>query len=205
LALDLGDLGLPTDVDAGVFHPGSEYLLDGRVESSEDSVTADEEVGLGSEGVEDAGELDGNVTGSDHNDPLRLVFELKETIRADTEACSGDFLIRGNGWMAAYGDADVIGLDSAGPLAGFRDLDLGGGKDGCVTSQEVDTLPVPITLVDAAEFLNVSVALKFKSCPVKLLVVYAFELVSGRLMKLVCEICGMPHQLLWDTTWKEQR
>ena len=190
--------------DAGVLHPGSEDLLDGRVESAEDSITTDEEVGLGSEGVEDTGELDGNVTGSYHNDPLGLVFEFKETIRVDTEACSGDFLIRGDYWMAADGDTDVIGLDSVGPLTGFRDLDLRRGKDGSVTVQEVDTLPVPISLVDAAEFLNVSVALRLEGCPVELWVVYAFELVSGRLMKLVGEICGVPHQLLWDTSWKGQ-
>jgi len=49
--------------------------LDGRVKGSKDGVTTDEEVSLGSEGVEDTGEFDGDITSTDDNDSFRLVFE----------------------------------------------------------------------------------------------------------------------------------
>ena len=68
------------DVDAGVLHPRSEDLLDRGVESSEDGFATNEEVGLGSEGVEDTGEFDGDVTSTYDDDSFRLVLEFEETI-----------------------------------------------------------------------------------------------------------------------------
>jgi len=183
-----------------VLHPRSEDLLDGRVESSEDGVTTDEEIGLGSEGVEDTGELYGDVTSADDDDSFRLVFELEEAIGGNTETSSGDFLVRGNGRMATDGDANVICRDGVGFLAGLRDLELGRGKDGSVTVEEVDTLLAPVALVDAAESLDVSVALKLEGGPVELGVVETLKLVSGGMTELVGEIGGMPHQLFWDTS-----
>ena len=61
LTLDPCDLCLPVEFDAGVLHPRSESFLNGRVESSEDSVTMDEEMGLGSKAIEDTGKFDGNI------------------------------------------------------------------------------------------------------------------------------------------------
>ena len=183
-----------------MLHPGGEDFLDGRVESSEDGFAADEEVGLGSEGVEDAGEFDGDVTSTDDDDSLRLFFELEEAIRGDAEAGSGNLLVRGDGGVTADGDANVVGIDGIGFLTRLRDLDLIGGKDGSVTVEEVDTLPVPVGLVDTAEFLDIRVALRFEGGPVELWPVEALELVSGGVTKLVGEIGGVPHQLLWDTS-----
>ena len=200
LTLDLGDLCPSMEFDAGVLHPGSEGFLDGRVESAEDGVTADEEVGLGPEGVEDAGEFDGDVTSTDDDDPFRLVFEGEETIRGDTEASSRNFFLRGDGRVTTNGDADVVRLDGVGFLTGLCDLDLGGGQDGSVTVEEVDPLPVPIALVDATESLDVSVALRLEGGPVELWLVDTLELVSGGMTKLVSEIGGMPHQLLGNAS-----
>ena len=127
LTFDLGDVCLSVEVYTGMLHPGGKDFLDGRVESSEDGVTTDEEVGLGSEGVEDTGKFYGDVTSTDDDDSFRLVFEGEETIRSDAEASSGNFLVRGDGRVAADGDADVIGLDGVGFLTRLRDLDLSGG------------------------------------------------------------------------------
>jgi len=91
--LDLCDLCLSVEFDAGVLHPRSEDFLDGRVKSPEDGVTTNEEMGLGSEGVEDTGEFDGDITGTHDDDSLRLVFEVEEAIRGDTKASSGNFLV----------------------------------------------------------------------------------------------------------------
>ena len=68
------------DVDAGVLHPGSENLLNGGVESSEDGLATNEEVSFGSEGVEDTGEFDSDVTSTYDDDSFRLVLEFEETI-----------------------------------------------------------------------------------------------------------------------------
>jgi len=133
LTLDLGDLCLSVEFDAGVLHPRSEHFLDGRVKSPEDGVTTDEKMGLGSEGVEDTGEFDGDITGTDDDDSFRLVFEVEETIRGNTEAGPGDFLLGGDGRVTADGDANVVGFDGVGFLTWLRDLDLGGRQNGSVT------------------------------------------------------------------------
>lgn len=199
-ALDLCDVGLSVEFYAGVFHPRSEDLLNGGVESSEDGVTADEEMGLGSKSVEDASEFDGDVTSADDDDSFRLVFEVKETIRGDTETSSGDLLVRGDDRMTADGNANLVGFDGVGFLTRLRDLDLGGRKDGSRAVEEVDALPVPVCLVDTAESLDVSVALKLECGPIELWLAETLEFVSGSMTKLVSEISGMPHQLLWDTS-----
>jgi len=142
--LNLGDLGLSAEFDAGVFHPRSEDFLDGGVESSEDSVTTDEEMGLGSKGVEDTSQFDGDVTSTDDDDTFRLFFEFEETIGGDTKTSSGDFLVRGDGRVTTDGEANLVGLDGVGFLTRLRDPDFGGGKDGSVAVEEVDTLPVPV-------------------------------------------------------------
>jgi len=199
-ALDLCDVGLSVEFYAGVLHPRSEDILNGGVESSEDGVTADEEMGLGSKSVEDTSEFDGNVTSADDDDSFRLVFEVKETIRGDTETSSGDVLVRGDDRMTADGNTNFVGFDGVWFLTRLRDADLGGRKDGSGAVEEVDTLPVPVCLVDTTESLDVSVALKLEGGPVELWLAETLEFVSGGMTKLVSEISGMPHQLFWDTS-----
>jgi hypothetical protein len=202
LTLDLGDLGLSVEFDAGMLHPRGEDFLNGGVESPEDGITTNEEAGLGSEGVEDTSQFDGDVTSTDDDDSFRLVFEFEETIGSDTETSSGNFLVRGGGRVTTDGDANLVGLDGVGFLTRLGDLDLGGGKDGSVAVEEVDTLPVPVCLVDTTESLDVSVALKFESSPVELWLVDTLELVTRGVTKFVGEISGMPHQFLGNTSWK---
>lgn len=198
--LDLGDLCLSVEFDASVLHPRSEDFLDSRVKSPEDGVTTDEEMSLCSECVEDTGEFYGDIAGTDDDDSFRLVFEVEETIRSDTEASSGNFLVRGDGGVTADGDANVVSLDGVGFLARLRDLDLGRGKDGSMTVEEVDTLFTPVGLIDTTKSLDVSVALGLEGGPVKLWLVKTLELVSGGMTKFVSEIGGMPHQLLGNTS-----
>ena len=202
LTLNFCDLCLPMKFDASVLHPRSKDFLDGGVESPENGVTTDEEMSLGSEGIEDTRKFDGDVTSADDDDSFRLVFEVEEAIRGNTEARAGDVLVGGDGRVTTNGDANVIGLDGIGLLTGVRDLDLGGGQDGSVTVEEVDALPVPIALVDTTEFLDVSVALKLEGGPVKLWLVKTLELVSRGMTKLVSEIGGMPHQLFGNASWE---
>jgi len=199
-ALDFRDLGPTVYVDAGVFHPRSEYLLDVRVKSSKDGFTADEEMGLGSKRVEDAGEFDGDVTSADDDDASRLVFEFEETIRGDTEVSSWNLFLRGDGRATADGDANVTSVHGVGLLTRGGDLDLGGGKDGGVTVEEVDALPFPVNGVDTTELLDISVSLELEGSPVELWLLDVFELVACGLANLVREIGGMPHQLFWDAS-----
>jgi len=199
-AFDLGDLCLPVEFDASVLHPRSEDFLDGRVKGPEDGVTTNEEMGLGSEGVEDTGEFDGDITGTHDDDSFRLVFEVEETVRGNAKASSGNFLVRGDGRVTADGDANVVGPDGVGFLTRLRDLDLGRGQDGSMTFEEVDTFPTPVGLVDTTESLDVRVALGLEGGPVELWLVKTLELVSGGVTKLVSEIGGMPHQLLGNAS-----
>jgi len=198
--LDLCDHCLTMKFDAGVLHPRSEDFLYSRVESSEDGITTNEEVGFGSEGIEYAREFDGDVTSADDDNSFRLVFKGEETIRTDTEARSGNFFVRGGGRVTTDRDTNVVCLDGVGILARLRNLDLGGGQDGSVTVEEVDVLSVPIGLVNTTEFLDISVALRLESGPVKLWLVKTLELVSCGMTKLVSEIGGMPHQLFGNTS-----
>jgi hypothetical protein len=201
LALDSYDLGLTVDFDAGVFHPGGEDVLDVMVESSEDGLTADEEMGLGSEGVEDTGEFDGDVASTGDDDTFRLVLELEETVGGDTEAGAGNIFVRGDGGATTDGDTNVFSVEDVGlHLIGVGDLDLGGGKDGSVTVEKVDVLPLPVGGVDTSKLLYVGVALELEGGPVELWLVDVFELVVGGLTKLVSKICSMPHQFFWDAS-----
>ena len=200
--LDLGDLCLSVEFDTGVLHPRSEDFLDGRVKSPEDGVTTNEEMGFCSEGVEDTGEFYSDITGTDDNDSFRLVFEVKETIRGNTEPSSGDIFFGGDGRVTANGYANVIGLDGIGFLTRLRDLDLSGRDDGSMTVEEVDTLPAPVGRVDTTESLDVSVTLGLEGGPVELWLIKTLELVSRGMTKLVSEIGGMPHQLLGNASWK---
>ena len=203
-ALDFGDLGPTADFYSGVLHPGGEDVLDVIVESSEDGVAADEELGLGSEGVEDTGEFYGDVTSADDDDSFRLILKVEETVGGDTEAGTGDFFVRGNGGATADGYANVTGFDGVGCLTGVGDLDLGGGKDGSVTFEEVDVLPAPVGGVYTAKLLDVGVALGLESGPVELWLVDVFELVVCRMTKPVGKIGRMPHQFFWDASWEEE-
>ena len=110
-ALDFGDLGPTVDVYSGVLHPGGEDVLDVIVESLEDSVAVDEEVGLISEGVEDTGEFYGDVTSANDDNSFQLILKVEETIGGDTKAGARDFFIRGNGGATADSYANVMSFD----------------------------------------------------------------------------------------------
>lgn len=198
LTLDSFNLGPTTDLNAGVFHPGSEDVLDVRIKSTEDGVTADEEVGLGSEGVEDTSEFYSDVTSTDDDDPFWLVLEFKETVRGDAEVGPGNF--RGDCRVTTDGDANVFGFDGVGILTWGGDLDLGGGVDGGMTVEKVNALPLPVIEVDTAKFLNVSVALKLECRPVEIWFADVFKLVPCGLTEFVGKICSVPHQLFWDAS-----
>lgn len=200
LALNLCNLGLSAYFDASVLHPRSKDVLNGRVEGSEDGVSTNKQMGFGSKGVEDAGEFDGDITSADDDDSFRLVLEIKETIRCDTEAGPRNFLFGGDGWVTTDGDANVVGFDGVGFLTRGRDSNLSGGKDCRVTVEKIDTFPIPVILVYTTEFLDITVSLGFEGCPVEFCLFDTFELVSHGLLDLVGKISGMPHQLLWDTS-----
>lgn len=157
---------------------------------------------LSSKGVEDTCEFYGNVTSTDDNDSFWLMFKLEETIGGDAKVSSGNFFLRGDDRVTTNRDADVIGVDSNGvPFSvRFRDLDLGGGKNSGMTSDEVDVLPFPVSEVDTTELLYVSIALTLEGIPVEVWFFYACELVPFGLTKLVRKICGVPHQLFWDAS-----
>lgn len=197
---DLCDLCLSVEFDTCVLHPRSENFLDGRVKSPEDGVTTDEEVGLRSEGVEDTGEFDGDITGTDDDDSFRLVLEVEETIRGNTKVGSRNLFFRGDGRVPSNSDANMVGLDGVGFLTRLGDPDLSGGEDGSMTVEEVDALPVPVGLVDTTQSLDVSIALGLEGCPVELWLTKTLELVSCGMTKLVSEIGGMPHQLLGNAS-----
>lgn len=201
-ALNFSDLGLTMYLDPGMFHPLSEDFSDVRVESPEDVVMTDEEMGLCAERIEDTCEFYGDVTSTDDDDSFRLVLELEEPVRGDTEVSPGNFVFRGDDRMTTDGDADVMSVEDLGFLTRVRDLDLGGREDGGVTVEEVDALLFPVSEIDTAKPFYVGVALELEGGPVELWFVDVLELVPYGLTELVGKICGMPHQFLWDASWK---
>jgi len=84
-------------------------VLDHGVEVAEEGVVADEEVGLGAEGVEHAGQLDGDVAGADDGDFLGLALEVEEAVAGDAQLAAGD--VRRFVGVSAGGEQDVLGFD----------------------------------------------------------------------------------------------
>ena len=204
LTVDFCDLCLTVDFDARVLHPRGEDILDVRIKSSEDGVTADEEMGLSPKGVEDTGEFYGDVTGADDDDSLRSVFEIEKPIRGDTEVSTGNFVLRGGDGVTTDGEADVISFEGVGLPVRGRDADLGGGNDGSLTFEKVYLLPFPVVEIDTTKGFYVFVALKLEGRPVEGCIVDAVELVPFGLTKPFSEICCVPHQLFWDASLKRK-
>ena len=54
---------------------------------------ADEEISMRAECIEDASKLDGDVSGPDDSDTLRLFFEIDEHIQGDTDTRCPDLTV----------------------------------------------------------------------------------------------------------------
>lgn len=163
--LDLCGLGALVQVDAEALVLLGDGLLDHGVEVAQEGVVTDEEVGFGAEGVEHAGELDGDVAGADEGDLLGLDVDVEEAVRVGAELGAGDF--RGDGGVAADGDEDLLGLD--GGLGAVVEGDLGlvlAGQAGPAV-EVLDLVVVEVALVDAVEALDVGVALVLEGRPVE--------------------------------------
>lgn len=78
-------LGVIGKVDAVVFHLAAQVIADDGVKVAEDVLGARKDGGLGAERVEDAGQLDADVTGADHSHAFGLLLQIKEAIRVNAE------------------------------------------------------------------------------------------------------------------------
>jgi len=65
-------------------------VLNHGVESTEELVMTDEQVGLSAEVVEHASHLDGNVTSADNSDLLGLLLEIEEAVTVNAELSTLD-------------------------------------------------------------------------------------------------------------------
>jgi hypothetical protein len=84
----------------------------------------DHQVSLCSQGVENSGKLDGNVTRSYNGNTLRLFFDLEETVGVDTVRGTRDVIVRRNSGSTTDSNDDLLCLDSVRGLVITSDLDL---------------------------------------------------------------------------------
>lgn len=68
---------------------GDDLLLDHGVESAEESVVSDEEMGFATEVVEHAGHFDGDVACAYESDSFWEFLEIEEAVRGDAEIGAG--------------------------------------------------------------------------------------------------------------------
>jgi hypothetical protein len=65
-------------------HVFRKNVLEHWVESPQDLLVTDHQVGLRAKRMEDTGQLDSDVSGTDNGNSLRLLFDVEETVRVDT-------------------------------------------------------------------------------------------------------------------------
>jgi hypothetical protein len=102
----------------------SEYVLEHGVESPQDLFVTDHQVGLRAKRMEDTGQLDSDISGTDNGNPLRLLFDVEETVRVDTVRGSGDILILGDSRSTTDSNNEFLGSNSVLRAVWSLDLDL---------------------------------------------------------------------------------
>ena len=78
------------NVDALTFVLSHYLLLNHWVESSEEGVVADKEMGFGSQSMKHARKFDGNVSSTNDRDLLWLLLNFEESIAIGTKIGAGD-------------------------------------------------------------------------------------------------------------------
>ena len=118
------DVGLLVNVDARLFHVIAKDVLQHRVKRPQHLVVTDHQVSLGPERMEHAGQLDGNVPGTDDGDPFGLFLDLKEPVRVDPVGRTRNVIVRGDRGTSTDGDDDLFGLDGVRRPVILGNLDL---------------------------------------------------------------------------------
>lgn len=187
------------DLDADALVLGEDLVLDHGVEGAEEVALADEEVGLGAEGVEHAGHLDGDVAGADESRDLGLLLELEEAVAGDAEVGAGDAL--GDVRAAADGDERLLGLDGLDVAVVEADVHGVGVLEGGAPVDVLDVVVVEVALVDAVEALDVGVALVLEGGPVEGCGLADGEAVRGGFVYGLGHGGRVPCYLLGDAAW----
>lgn len=102
----------------------AEDILQHGIECSQDLVVTDHQVGLCAQRVENTGQLDRDVTGTDNSNPLGLLLDVKEAVRVDTVGCPGNLLVRGDSGSPSNSDNKLFGSDGVFGTVGPFDLNL---------------------------------------------------------------------------------
>ena len=89
---------------------GGDGFLDHRIEGTEESVVADEEVGFAAEVLEHSCHFDGDVASSYKGDFFRALFELEKSVRRYAVFAAGN--VFRNVGVTASGDENVLCTNS---------------------------------------------------------------------------------------------
>ena len=195
LAFDLLDLGALVEVDAGVRHPVRERLPERGVERAQDGLAADEHVHLAAERVEHARELDRDVARADDRDALRLLREVEEAVRVDTEARTGDLVLRRDRRSPARRDHNLVGVERVRATIGALDFDGAGGCHDGFPVVELDAFLRDVVVVDAVQAADICVSLGLERLPVELGCTDAAELIIRSVSYFLSDVRCMPHNL----------
>src|SRR5262249_18493622 len=84
-ALDLGDIAAQTEFDPLLLHLGGQMIAQIVIEAAQDLLAAIDQYGLDAKVVEDAGELDRDITAPHDADALRQLLQVESLVRGDGE------------------------------------------------------------------------------------------------------------------------
>ncbi len=176
---------------------GRHAILDHRVEMAQEGLVADEEVGLDAEGVEHAGEFDGDVAGADERDLLGQGGDVEEAVAVDAVLGAGD--VGEAGGAAADGDHDAVRAHCRLGAVIQGDLGLVLGQQPRTAVDVLDLVVGQIPLVDAVQPLHVGVPLLLKTRPVERCCLLDAEPVGLALVYGLCDGGGVEGDLFWHT------
>jgi hypothetical protein len=172
-------------------------VLDHGVESTQELVMTDEQVGLSTEVVEHASHLDSNVTSTNNSDLLGLLLKIEEAITVDAELGTLDVDCAGT---TTNSDEDLLCADLLllTVLADNLDNVLGDERGGSV--EVFDLVVLQVLLVNSVQTLDVGVTLVLEGGPVEGSSLLDGETVGLGLVDSFLDGGGVPGDLLGHTS-----
>ena len=165
LTLDLDDIAVSVEIDAGALHPWQEHVLQGRVKRAEDFVVARDEMCLCAQRVQYACKFDCDVPRANDRNALGLILEGEEPIRVNAKGCAGYLVVRWDDWMPARADDHLVSVDGIRRSILATNLDMIRRGELGVTAVVCDTFPGDILVVYSVQKAYIFVALGLERGP----------------------------------------
>lgn len=125
----------------------------------------DDKMSFCAEGIEHAGELDGNVASSDNGDLFGLLLNIKKAVTVDTQLGAGN--IGRDSRLSTNGNKDILGVDDDLGAIIFGDFNLVLVQNSAPSVLVFDVVVGEVALIYSIEAFDVGVTLKLEGGPVE--------------------------------------